>query len=664
MKLKYFLYFIIYITLFSGSLHIKENGNLIIDNLPLTQDDSFKIVINYLNGKYYIPMSPKDAINVKIESKNEDLNNYYFKYYYIKEDEDKLSIDDNKYYNESNKIMIIPEVKYIITEMKHKIRKNKIYLQSKVIDYNNYIAHYNIVNNTQFSLKDDLSSFPTFDIDDHFSLSIFFSTFCFATTVSVILIFLDLKEDKKIANTYNLTTKERANQEYLALRNTYINRNTFSFAWFLMKYTYPITNLFYFYNYDHPRYVRFFIILIKMLLNLLISILIFSFLYKKNDNEIVNFFISILYSLLASLIIYIFDELITIKLLGYDKIRKDIWKPKFECLRKYIFYTVKKDILFNTKWHSIRNRMISYTRICENIVLRQKPYDKYKIYSDNKKKSNKTLLNENKSNIDNIEKIKEEKESEEFSEKYMANTFSLKNKNSSNSLMANNMRRKKTFFAKTNGKGLNSFLYIEKGVQSFSISKLGQNNLKLRTVQKIEDIRNRYILNITDSKFDETLEVNSFVKIYDNLEIETLENYTYISTDSMNNQLPNTSSESNKIFVNLIATLIVLILLTIVDFGLIFVYTFRDIKHKIKNSDFIIQCILPVLIQLTFINFLMNYIFSFLISKYIFNYYGYEKNKRIHKMIFKLFVEKYIKYIYRIRLLINKYTKELEFMDR
>ena len=244
----------------------------------------------------------------------------------------------------------------------------------------------------------------------------------------------------------------------------------------------------------------------------------------------------------------------------------------------------------------------------------------------------------------------------------MANTFSLKNKNSSNSLMANNMRRKKTFFAKTNGKGLNSFLYIEKGVQSFSISKLGQNNLKLRTVQKIEDIRNRYILNITDSKFDETLEVNSFVKIYDNLEIETLENYTYISTDSMNNQLPNTSSESNKIFVNLIATLIVLILLTLVDFGLIFIFQNKD--ERINDRAFIIYYLIPVLVQLTFINFIMNYIFSLLISKYIFKYYGYEKNKCIHKMIFKLFVEKYIKYIYRIRLLINKYTKELEFMDR
>lgn len=50
-------------------------------------------------------------------------------------------------------------------------------------------------------------------------------------------------------------------------------------------------------------------------------------------------------------------------------------------------------------------------------------------------------------------------------------------------------------------------LYIEKGVESFTFSKLGQNNLRLKTVKRIEDIRNRYILNTNELNFDETLEV-------------------------------------------------------------------------------------------------------------------------------------------------------------
>ena len=649
MKLKNFLFFIIYISLFCDSFQISEYENIILEKLPITNNNSFKIIINYLNGKYYTPMSPRDAINIKIESKNEDLNNYFFKYYYVKENKKNIFTDDYKYNNDSNIIMITPEAKYIIAEMKHKIKNNKIYLKSEVISYyNNYSQNLSINNyNELFNLNQDKI----------FNIIIFFSSFCLASTISVILICIDLKEDKKIIKTYNLTTKERARQEYQVLRKTYINRNIFSFALFLMKFTYPIFNIFSFYNYDHPRYIRFFIILIKILLNLLISFLFYKF-KDFHNYSFINHLIPFFYSLIASLLICIFCQLITKLFLGYDKIRKDIWKPKFECLRKYIFYSVKKDILFDTKWHFIRNRMISYTRICGNRILRRKPEDKYKIYSDNKKKYNKTLINEKEISNDIDTKKQEDIEGEEFYKKYIyANSCVIQNKNNNNNLIGNNMRRKKTFFAKTNGKNFNSFLYIVKGVQSFSISKLGQNNLKLKTVQKLEDIRNRYILNANDSKFDETLEVNYFVKTYDNLEIESLENYTYISTDSVNNQQGNPSSESNKIFMNLIVTFILLLLLALVDYSLILVYGIIDKKYidhffKIVFAQIIIN------------NFFLNYIYSLFISYYIFNKYGYEKKKCFHKIIFKLFVEKYIKYIYRLRLLINKYRRELQYMDR
>ena len=139
------------------------------------------------------------------------------------------------------------------------------------------------------------------------------------------------------------------------------------------------------------------------------------------------------------------------------------------------------------------------------------------------------------------------------------------------------------------------------------------------------------------------------------MEIESLENYTYISTDSVNNQLSNTSSESNKIFTNLIATFILLLLLTFVDYELIQIYG----KTQPDKHFFIV-----VVFQITVNNFFLNYIYSIIISYYIFNRYGYEKKECFHKIIVKLFVEKYIKYIYRVRLLIKKYSRELEFMER
>ena len=663
MKLKYFLYFIIYFVLFCDSFQISEYENAIIENLPLTKNNSFKIIINYLNGKYYIPMSPKDAINITIVSKNEDLNNYYYKYYYIKGDKDNIYIEDNKYYNESNIIMVTPGAKYIIVEMKHKINNNKIYLKSDIINYNNLSQNNNIFNKSnEINIK---SYFWVFSKDNSFCLTIFFSTFFLASTISIVLLCIDLKEDKKNINSYNLTAKEKANQEYQTLKKSFINRNTILFALFLMKFTYPFFNIFSFYNYNHPRYIRLFIILIKIVLNLLISFLFYFIFSSKSGKE----FMLILYSLIASLIICFINYLITIKILGYDKIRKNIWKPKFEYLRKYIFYTVKKDILFNTKWHLIRNRMISYTRICGNTILSQKPNDKYQIYADNKKRCNKALLiNDNIfSNNDRDLEKQEDMEIEEFSKKYISyNCCNIQDKKKNN-LIGNNRVRKNTFFSKNNEIGPNSSLSIDKGVQSFSISNLGQNNLKLNTVQKIENIKNRYILNVNDSKFDETLEVNYYVKTYDNLEIENLENYTYISTDSMNNQLSNTTSESNKIFMNLIATFIVLLLLSLVDIGLIIIANIlqeREEREEEEEGNNIEFFFMIVMIQIIVINFIINYFYSLNITFYIFNNYGKKKKNGFHKMVFKFFVEKYIKYIYRIRLLINKYTKELEFMER
>lgn len=641
----------IFIVLFNFSYQITENNIINLENKPFNENQSFKLVINYPNQKLL-----KNVIDIKIESEIEDLNNYYYKYYYVKENKN-IILDDIEYYNEPNKTLELPEVKYIICEINNKINNNKIYLKSEVINYNS-IKKKEIDNKYTFTNI----SFNDFK-DNNFSLIIFFSTFCFATTISVVLISFDLKDDNKIVKTYNLSTKDRAYKEYQNLKNSFINKNIFKYACFLMKYTYSIFNIITIYNYDHPRYIRFFIVIIKIVSNIFFSMLFF-FIYKHFGDEKkkpIDGVLSFLFSVFSSIIIYIISLLITKKYLGYDKIRRDIWKPKIESLRKYIYYTVKKDILFNSKWHNIRNRMISYTRICGKIILRDKPEDKYKIYADNKQKCYKEELSiKTPSESSNNSLIGDDKDSERYDEKFMANTFNIKTK-INNNLLGYNMRRKKTFFAKTNEKDLNLRLYVEKGVQSFSISKFGQNDLKLKTVQKIEDIRNRYILNINDSKFDETLEVNSFVKTYDNLEIETLENYTYISTDSMNNQLHKTSSESNKIFINLIATLIVLLLLTLVDFGLISIYLLME---EFETNLIYYYCLIPILCQITIFNFIWNYFFNLIISVIIFNRYGYEKKNCFYKIFFKLFIEKYIKYIYKIRLLINKYNKELEFFDK
>jgi hypothetical protein len=400
------------------------------------------------------------------------------------------------------------------------------------------------------------------------------------------------------------------------------------------------------------------------LANFFISNIFFYLYFKTNDeNAEPSPFLYFIFSLFASFIIYIITQLITIKILGYDKKRKDIWKPKLESIKKYIYYTVKKDILFNSKWHSIKNRIFSYTRICGNAILNTKINDKYKNYMDNKIRNNATTLCDSSSLYSEHSSHNSEKENEIFPDNYISSNLNIKEKENNNLLLVNT-KRKQTFFGKNNGKDNNSSFVIDKSIESFSFSKLGQNNIKLKTLKRIEGIRNRYILNKNDIIFDETLDLNMYAKTYKNLEIETLENYAYISTDSINNQINNNkkkSSNSKKIYQSLIATMILLLFLTIINLGLYFFIFYFISKDKMNDEKYDLFVIF-VFLQIIAFNFIIHYLFSLFISFFIFKYYGYNK-KNCQKIIFDLFIEKYMIYIYRIRLLIKKYNKELEFID-
>ena len=631
MKIRKCIDILIYFLLFNYTHQILVYENNITENISLIGNYSFELVIRYNNGKYYIPMSKLDPINIRIESETENLNDYCFKYYFI-EDNNKnnncISYDDN-YYNDLNISLIIPEAKYIIVEIKNKINNNKIFLKSKEIYYDKKYS-FNTFNNPE---KNDPN------------IILVFSTFCFVTIASILLLIKDCKEDQNIVIKYNLSKKDRARVEYQALKKTFIKKNVFLFALFLMKYTYPIANIFTMYNFNYARYIRLFIELIKILLNYIICILFLKLLIGDNSNYF-YYNISFCFSIIASFILYVLTELITRKGLKYDKKRRDIWKQKLESIRKYIYYNIKKDFLFNSKWFIIRNRMISYTRICGKSILRGRPNDKYKIYEDNRNRYNKTLLNQVKSKSSSIS---------------LSHSNSFSDKNLSNY----RPRSRKSFFSKKNDIILTSRLCIEGRVQSFSISKFGQNNMKLKTVQKFEDIRNNYISSLNESKYDETLEIEIFTKTYNNLEIETLENYTYISSNTIHNQLHNTNYEKNKIFFNVATTVILLLLLALINIGILLLKIFGKIDifnfNNDKEKSYIF--INAVTLQVTLFNLFVNYLFSLSISVFIFNTYGREKKKCFYKMIYKLFVEKYIKYIFRIRLLMNKYSKDLDFIN-
>ena len=202
-------------------------------------------------------------------------------------------------------------------------------------------------------------------------------------------------------------------------------------------------------------------------------------------------------------------------------------------------------------------------------------------------------------------------------------------------------------------------LCITKGAEPISLSRTGVNNMKLKTLKKIEDIRNRYI-NKNNTKYDETLDVDINYKTFDNLDIEALDNYTYISTDAMINKLNKINSNSDKMMVNFYINGTLSIILTLLNIALVLI-TLQAKENK-DISD-INEWLWILFIEIIVINFFIYLGISFFISIFISRFYGYKKRNCFYKMIFNVFIEKYIRYLFRIRLLLTKYQKEFNFIE-
>ena len=183
--------------------------------------------------------------------------------------------------------------------------------------------------------------------------------------------------------------------------------------------------------------------------------------------------------------------------------------------------------------------------------------------------------------------------------------------------------------------------------------------MKLKTVKKIEEIKNRYINKKKDIKFDETMELDKDVKIFENLDIESLEGFTYISTDAMIDEINSIKANSSKMVMNIVTGVVLVLILILINFSLIII---QMGEYNKTNDDKIASFLLFILAEIIFINFIIHRVICLFIALSIHNFYGKKKRNCCYKLIFDIYYEKYIRYLYRIRLLITKYQKEFNFM--
>ena len=537
------------------------------------------------------------------------------------------------------------------------INNNKFLGESK----NNSETYNNII----LSSENNVKWFNLHNID-YFTYFHLILCFLLVPALSIILILIDMKQDKTIKKNIGLPSNEKVKNEYNLFKKSFIISAKYLFSWFLFKYHYPITNIIFVYNYNHPRYIRLIIYITTILFNtLIISILLIQIMDPSiySYNNFGNILVSLIFTFIISIIMDFVLNFINKFIFEFHFIRREIFKTKLEILRRYIYYVVKKDILFNSKWHLIRNRMITYYRLCGPLLLTQVKKNKYQRYVKNKLKE---PAGENASFSISVDKSLN-------NSSFLINTLNksdiLKEVNEidtkENKIEISNKKRKSAELEdikeKLNERDKKSKFRISKGAEPFSFSKYGINNMKLKTVKKIEDIKNRYINKKKEIKFDETIEIDKEVKIFENLDIESLEGYTYISTDAMIDKINIIKTNSNKMIINLFTNVILLIIMLLVNLALLIL----ELGETARNPNISIRdFFLIIFFESIIVNFIIHKVICLFIAFSIHKFYGKKKRNCCYKLIFNIYYEKYIRYLYRIRLLITKYQKELNFIEK
>jgi hypothetical protein len=105
----------------------------------------------------------------------------------------------------------------------------------------NIYSHINELNQLKNFKEDDKN--PNGGNDPLLYLKIICYGILFISFISILLIFFDCMENKKITRQYNFSLNQKVSDEYKKFKNTYITKGTFLFSLFIMKYIYPLANI-------------------------------------------------------------------------------------------------------------------------------------------------------------------------------------------------------------------------------------------------------------------------------------------------------------------------------------------------------------------------------------------------------------------------------------
>ena len=247
------------------------------------------------------------------------------------------------------------------------------------------------VYNITLSTEAKLYQFPPWKLDylNPISICLIFSSIFIMVSFSIILLIYDYYDDKNFLQANRLNDHQIINNEFKDLTNLQ-GAGLFSFALYITMYIYPFLSVFSLYNYDQPRFMRFCVEILSILMSLSFSLLPYyqkpftyleTFIQKRDittsaDNvnnlpaKIKDYIASILYSVFAtivmSIVLFTFSSL-----MQWNVFMLKIWKYRKDVINKYIRAYMIQPLLLPEKWKALKLRILALNRLCGKWILKK-----------------------------------------------------------------------------------------------------------------------------------------------------------------------------------------------------------------------------------------------------------------------------------------------------
>ena len=519
----------------------------------------------------------------------------------------------------------------------------------------------------------------------------------------IFLLYDIIKANKYINNVQKLTISKKRKEYYKKVKIYSDTKITFPLYAVFNKF--PYCQAFNPGYYTSPKYIRHLIVITAILLGFILNLVPFFFFIPFEEKQIlidkrdINIdeanihSIEIIYkyfnrgfitALISLLCVHIFIK-ISNKILKIGEKNINYWKNIKDLFKDYAYFKIKKNIYLGKNFSRIKNRMRALYNVCGRFMLnknimnhpdRSKKLENYLKYTGKLNKVN-LLNNNNKIEINDMSKkmdnnnqnIKNSllyelpKNNEEEDNNIINTGYNPPKLNVNINIKLGNAIDINSVVLSSYGNGKNfkisdklKKLKVIKS-ENFQINKITDNKFGVtnKTINRFEKIKNKYITTNKPSKIK--FPIKNINNKDSSLTIDHCNNLSIYNTEDYNKLHDNDiSGNSGKDFV-------VLIIMTCI-LGFIFILLLAisvAVIRKLMNEFeyFMVKIWMLCSIVVLFIIYFLIYLIKIIIaSVLLFNYYHSRNKECFIKLMFKIFVDKSLIYMFKVRNYITKYRRE------